>query len=487
MAERRPRILIVDDREQNRYVLCRVLRQANYECLEASQGSEALAMAAMLPDVMVLDVNLPDISGFEVCRRIKSNPLTAQIAILQISASMVSSENKTRALEAGADGYIIHPIDSTVLLATVRSLLRLRAAEGVVRQAAQQWQATFDALEEGLAVVSPDRRLVRWNTAFATLCGPGYSLAEGDDAADLLERLIGTREPLFQKASDGAGAEFIVGSNRTIQLAVKTVGADSNTSSMVLVLTDITDRKLAEYAILTAEKIAATGKLANAIAHEINNPLESLTNLLYLAQTSARSDTVRQYLATANDELARISRITRQSLSFHRDTRVPVSIDIGSLVSDVVELYRKSAAARRIQIMFERQPTLTIDGYPGQLAQVFGNLIRNAAEAAMPDTEICVRVRQVSGAGRNGTRVTIHDRGRGIPRDVQKMMFDPFFTTKDLRGSGLGLWVSRNLVMKHNGTIRFRSSTRPNRSGTTFEVFLPVRGLNPEDYRHSEI
>jgi two-component system NtrC family sensor kinase len=487
MAERRPRILIVDDREQNRYVLCRVLRQANYECLEASQGSEALAMAAMLPDVMVLDVNLPDISGFEVCRRIKSNPLTAQIAILQISASMVSSENKTRALEAGADGYIIHPIDSTVLLATVRSLLRLRAAEGVVRQAAQQWQATFDALEEGLAVVSPDRRLVRWNTAFATLCGPGYSLAEGDDAADLLERLIGTREPLFQKASDGAGAEFIVGSNRTIQLAVKTVGADSNTSSMVLVLTDITDRKLAEYAILTAEKIAATGKLANAIAHEINNPLESLTNLLYLAQTSARSDTVRQYLATANDELARISRITRQSLSFHRDTRVPVSIDIGSLVSDVVELYRKSAAARRIQIMFERQPTLTIDGYPGQLAQVFGNLIRNAAEAAMPDTEICVRVRQVSGAGRNGTRVTIHDRGRGIPRDVQKMMFDPFFTTKDLRGSGLGLWVSRNLVMKHNGTIRFRSSTRPKRSGTTFEVFLPVGGLNPEDYRHSEM
>src|SRR5579862_3579096 len=210
MAERRPRILIVDDREQNRYVLCRVLRQANYECLEASRGSEALAMAATLPDVIVLDVNLPDISGFEVCRRIKSNPLTSQISILQISASMVSSENKTRALEAGADGYIIHPIDSTVLVATVRSLLRLRAAEGVVRQAAQQWQATFDALAEGLAVVSPDRRLVRWNTAFATLCGPDYSLAEGDDAADLLERLIGTREPLLQNARDGGGSEFVI-------------------------------------------------------------------------------------------------------------------------------------------------------------------------------------------------------------------------------------------------------------------------------------
>lgn len=485
MTERRPRILIVDDQEQNRYVLSRVLRQANYDCLEASLGREALALAATLPDVIVLDVNLPDISGFEVCRRIKSNPLTSQISILQISASMVSSENKARALEAGADGYIIHPIDSTVLLATVRSLLRLRAAESVVRQAAEQWQATFDALGEGLAIVSPDRRLVRWNTAFATLCGPGYSLAEGVDAADLLERLIGTREPLFPETSDGVGSEFIVG-NRTIQLAVKTVGADSNSNSMVLVLSDITDRKLAEYAVLTAEKIAATGKLANAIAHEINNPLESLTNLLYLAQTSDGLDTVREYLATATDELARISRITRQALSFHRDTPMPVPIDIGSLVADVVELYRKSAMTRRIQVVFERQPTLTIYGYPGQLTQVFGNLIRNAADAAMPDTEIRVRVRRVSRAGREGTRVTIHDHGIGIPPEVQKMMFDPFFTTKDLRGSGLGLWVSRNLIMKHSGTIRFRSSTRPNRSGTTFEVFLPAGGLIPQD-QHSEI
>jgi two-component system, NtrC family, sensor kinase len=290
----------------------------------------------------------------------------------------------------------------------------------------------------------------------------------------------------LQSTRDHAPAEFTLG-NRTVHLGVRNVGGDAESFSMVLVVSDLTDRRLAEYAVRTAEKIAATGKLANAIAHEINNPLESLTNLLYLAQTSSRVATIQQFLSGANEELARVSRITRQILSFHRDTLAPVAIDIGSLVGDVIDLFERSAVARRIRLAFDRQPTLTIYGYPGQLRQVFGNLVRNATEAAKPDTEICIRVRPFRRAGREGTRVTIHDRGNGIPRNIQKMMFDPFFTTKELRGSGLGLWVSKNLVMEHKGSIRFRSSTQPEHSGTTFEVFLPVGGLTPEHHRHDEI
>lgn len=484
MPEQRPRILVVDDREQNRYVMCRVLRQAHYECLEATGGTEALALARTQPDVIILDVNLPDMSGFEVCRRLKSEPITSQISVLQISASMVSAENKTRALEAGADGYLIHPIDGAVLVATVRSLLRLRAAESVARLAALQWQATFDALSEGLAVVSADRRLVRWNSAFAQICGPLCTPAIGGDAAALLEKLVGSRAPLELNGTDGSRADFPVG-GKTLQVSVNRMGTDSEAGEMVLVLTDVTDRQLAEYAMRTAEKIAATGKLANAIAHEINNPLESLTNLLYLAQTSDSAEKIHRYLSSAGDELARISRITRQTLSFHRDTRMPVAIDVGNLLAEVIELFEKSAAARRIRVVFDRQPTLTIYGYPGQLSQVFGNLVRNAAEAARPETDVVVRVRPFHRSGREGARVTIHDRGTGIPREVQKMMFDPFFTTKELRGSGLGLWVSRNLIIKHQGTIRFRSSTRPGASGTTFQVFLPVGALTQENYRHS--
>ena len=481
MPERRPRILVVDDREQNRYVLCRVLRQANYECLEATGGAEAMVLARSLPDVIILDVNLPDMSGFDVCRRIKSHPATSQISVLQISASMVSTENKARALEAGADGYLIHPIDGTVLVATVRSLLRLRAAEGMARLAAGQWQATFDALSEGLAVVSADGRLVRWNSAFAAMCGRACPPAPGGDAGALLEELVGTRAPLYRNGAGTSKSDFTIGT-RTIQVSVQPIDPDTGSADTVLVLTDITDRQLAEYAVRTAEKIAATAKLANAIAHEINNPLESLTNLLYLAQTSGSVEAIHMYLARAGDELGRISRITRQTLSFHRDTHLPIAIDVGELLAGVVELFEKSAAARRIRVILERQPTLTIYGYPGQLSQVFGNLVRNASEAAQPESDIVVRVRPYHRGGREGTRVTIHDRGSGIPKDVQRMMFDPFFTTKELRGSGLGLWVSRNLVMKHHGTIRFRSSTRPGNSGTTFEVFLPVGALTQENY-----
>jgi signal transduction histidine kinase len=481
MPEVRPRILIVDDREENRYVLCRLLRQAGYECMEMGTGREALEAAQSLPDLIVLDVKLPDLSGYEACRRIKQDPRTAQISVLQISASFVSGEDRARALEAGADGYLVHPIEAMVLLATVRSLLRLRNAENVARKAADQWQTTFDALPEGLALVDGDGQLVRSNFAFGEMCGPCID----PNAAALLERVLGTSEALRYSEPERFQAEYSLG-QRTVQLTVDRVDPDHSDSGKVLVLADVTDRKLAEYALRTAEKIAATGKLAHAIAHEINNPLEALTNLLYLARTSDSLESIQTFIAHAASEVDRISRITRQTLSFQRDTQHPLVLDIGELVEDVVGVYRKTASARRVSLVCHRQPTLAIRGFPGQLTQIFSNLVRNAAEAAPQGSEVAVRVRPAWRRGREGTRVTIHDRGRGIAPEVRQQIFDPFFTTKELGGSGLGLWVSKNLIIKHNGTIRFRTSTREGASGTTFEVFLPVGGVGSNGFHPEE-
>jgi len=475
----RPRVLVADDREENRYVLSRVLDGAGFDCVQTGTGRQALELAQTLPDVIVLDVRLPDISGYEVCRRIKDDPRTASVSVLQISASFVSSDDRVRALEAGADGYLTHPIDRMVLVATVRALLRLRTAEAVARKAAEQWQSTFDALAEGIALVNAGGSLIRWNRAFEEICGCKAHMKAGDDAVALIEKLLGTAEPL--KRREGRyNAEFAI-ANRTVELSVNSVGTEGAGKEKILILADITDRKLAEYAILTAEKLAATGKLANAIAHEINNPLEALTNLIYLAGSSTSLESIQGFLSHANEELARISRITKQSLAFHRDSQRPVLVDVGALVTEVASLFESSAAVRHVRLVCKVQPGITICGFPGQLTQVFGNLIRNAAEAAPTDSEVAIRIKSVHRAGREGARITIHDRGSGIPPDIKHKLFDPFFTTKDLKGSGLGLWVSKTLVVKHEGTIRFRSSECVHRCGTTFEVFLPMGNMRPQN------
>jgi signal transduction histidine kinase len=265
--------------------------------------------------------------------------------------------------------------------------------------------------------------------------------------------------------------------SRTIRASVDPVKSGDSEIGKILVLTDVTDSRLAEYAIRTAEKLAATGKLAHAIAHEINNPLEALVNLLYLARSANRVEDVHQFLDQANSEVARISRITKQSLSFHRDTHFAVPLDVGNLMEEVTALYGRLADTRKVRLVYDRLPTLSIHGFPGQLSQVFGNLVRNAAEAAPAGSDVNIRVRQSRRNGHDGTLVTIHDRGAGIPKTVQDQMFDPFFTTKELKGSGLGLWVSKTLVLRHKGTLRFRTSTRECGSGTTFQVFLPIDAL----------
>lgn len=475
MPEIQPyRILIADDREENRYVLRRVLERAGFDCLEAVCGSKALEISQTMPDVIILDVRLPDMSGYEVCRRLKSDGRTAGIPVLQISASFVSADERARALETGADGYLTHPIEGVVLVATVRALLRLRAAETLARKSADQWQATFDALSEGLAVIDPDGRILRCNRAFTAICN--CNIDEDTNELTFLHPLLSTNPPL----KHGRTREIEL-DGRALQVSVNPVEAGKIDGEKIIVLSDISDRKLAEYAARTAEKLAATGHLASAIAHEINNPLEALINLIYLASASDSVETIHEHLARANHELDRIARVTKQSLSFHRDTQSPVEIGVGPLITEVAGLFERIATGRGVRLVCDLQHTPVVYGFPGQLSQAFGNLIRNAAEASPRGSEVAIRVRPIHRAEQEGVRVTIHDRGCGIPEGIRAKIFDPFFTTKALKGSGLGLWVTRTLIAKHGGTIRFRSSDRPAMGGTTFEVFLPIDGIASQE------
>ncbi len=246
---------------------------------------------------------------------------------------------------------------------------------------------------------------------------------------------------------------------------------------MVGIAIEITDRKLAENALRKSEKLAAAGRLAATIAHEINNPLEAVTNLLYLLrQGQSWNDQARAYVTQAELELARVAHVTRQTLGFYRDTARPSTIDLSKVVHEVVSLYLHRIQGKKIKLSGEYDNAVQITGLPGEIRQVISNLIANAIDALAEDGDLAIRVhaaRALNDSHSPGGRIVIADSGSGIPVEHRKKLFEPFYTTKQDVGTGLGLWVSREIVQKHGGTITLRSSVQRDRSGTVFSVFLP--------------
>ncbi|MGA7886065.1 MAG: ATP-binding protein, partial [Acidobacteriaceae bacterium] len=240
---------------------------------------------------------------------------------------------------------------------------------------------------------------------------------------------------------------------------------------------DITQRRKAEQALRTTEKLASVGRLAATVAHEINNPLESITNLVYLARESSEKETVRQFLATAEEELARVAVLTRQTLGFYRDTRATTTVRLGDLVAPLVSAFHPRARNKSVEIGIESRDRRMLHGFAGEMRQLIANLLTNSIDAVPSGGRVRIRVtdaQEWGGEGRLGVRLTIADNGSGIPPALREHLFEPFFTTKKDVGTGLGLWVCRSIVEKHGGRIQVKSSTTPGRSGSAFSIFLPA-------------
>jgi PAS domain S-box-containing protein len=244
------------------------------------------------------------------------------------------------------------------------------------------------------------------------------------------------------------------------------------------VVRDITERKRSEEALRRAEKLATTGRLAATIAHEINNPMQALSNLLSLVSYKlSLDDNTRQLISMAETELGRMSHITRQMLSFYRESATPTAVKITEVLDDVLELFVMRMRSNRITLERRYECAGDIHGFPVELSQLFANLIGNAIEAVGDKGHIYVHLaphREINQPHRQGVRVVIGDNGPGIKPELRRHIFEPFFTTKAAKGTGLGLWVVRGIVSKHQGSIRMRSTTNPGRSGTVFSVFLPL-------------
>jgi PAS domain S-box-containing protein len=249
---------------------------------------------------------------------------------------------------------------------------------------------------------------------------------------------------------------------------------------------DITQRKNADAALRLTEKLAATGRLAATIAHEINNPLESVTNLLYLLEHEQNlSPEAREYLQIAGQELGRVVHITRQTLAFYRDTTRAAPVHLAQLLDEIVEVYSRKMQAAEVTVRRDYREVEPVMGMAGELRQVFSNLLTNALDALPRGGEITLRVRRVCG----GVRVSVVDNGHGIQALDRKRIFEPFFTTKGQRGTGLGLWVSCGIVQKHLGRIQLRTRTQPGRSGTIFSIVLPhaaeTNAGRVQNFRHT--
>jgi signal transduction histidine kinase len=254
------------------------------------------------------------------------------------------------------------------------------------------------------------------------------------------------------------------------------------TAGIVLVFRDITRERLTQEALLANEKLAVAGRLAATIAHEIHNPLDSVSNLLYLMRAGVSEEEATHFMDLAEQELARVTQISRAMLGLYRESKAPVQVDLKEMLLEILLLMERRFTDLDVTMHADLPDSVLVDAFPAELRQVFTNLITNAAEAASPGGQVRVSILpQAAGIGTDGQKqqagatIIIADNGEGVPASVRPHLFQPFFTTKGEHGTGLGLWVSRGIINKHGGSIELDSNTDNGAHGTVVSVFLATK------------
>ncbi|WP_375472277.1 response regulator [uncultured Nostoc sp.] len=512
MSEPRVTILHVDDNEANRYVVNRILQNAGFSVQEAATGAAGLeVVASFQPDLVILDVQLPDMSGFEVCRQIKANPETAFIPVLHLSASFVQSQDKAEGLDSGADAYLAQPVEPIELLATVRSLLRIRRAEEAALSSAREWQTTFDSINDGVCLVDREGIILRCNRAMMQIFGkPSQEILGCAHHKLLMEAELGIGDgTCFRRAKETHQRQILEfqSQERWFAKTIDPVLDEHGTlTGVVLILSDITERKRAEALLqeqndrlnqlmISLQQQTEQAQQANRIkdeflavlSHELRSPLNPILGWARILQKSHQDAAKTQYAletiernaklqAQLIEDLLDVSRILQGKLSLNT---VPVGLTF--TIKAALETVRLAAEAKSIHIETIFEPNVRqVLGDSGRLQQVIWNLLSNAIKFTSQGGRVEVRLEsindQVDTHPTEYTQITVSDTGRGISNDFLPYVFDYFrqadgTTTRKFGGLGLGLAIVHHLVELHGGTVQAASPGEG--QGAVFTVKLP--------------
>ena len=337
----------------------------------------------------------------------------------------------------------------------------LRMAQELAERQTAELDAVIEGMPHGVYIATLDAK-VRSNSRARAMSGEDFP-----SELKTLDRAL----------AGESSTETVRTANRWIRSVAEPIYLNGKILGGVAVNTDVTQARQQDEALRKLEKLAAVGQLASSIAHEINNPLESITNLLYLIQQSELMEDVQQYAEMAQEELSRVTEITLQTLRFHRQNSRRIELDLAVLLRALMALYAGRMLVRNITGEVKIVASPHVSAMEGEIRQVVNNLVRNALDAMSDGGRLMVRLHPQRDfhTSRRGVRLTVADTGEGISPEIESRLFEPFQTTKELTGTGLGLWVSKGVVEKHGGRIRNRTR-RGVVHGTVFTVWLPVDG-----------
>jgi PAS domain S-box-containing protein len=370
-----------------------------------------------------------------------------------------------------------------------RDITERKRIEEALREREERFRLLAEGIPQLVWLTDPEGATTYLNRRFQDYAGIEPEQVEGFDwtsilhpedmerTMDLWTRSVETGEAFLAEyrilRADGVHRYFL-----TSALAMRNDAGEIE--RWVGSCTDIHDQRLSEEALRRSEKLAATGRLAASIAHEINNPLAAVTNSLYLALLDkSLGQETRTYLQMAEQELARVAHITTQTLRFHKQSKSSSVADLSGTMDSVLVLFGRRLAAKQIRVEREMEAGASAVCFEDEIRQVFANLVSNSLDAMGDGGRLRVRIRRAispCAERRPGVRVTVADTGCGIPAGAQKKIFEPFFSTKDATGIGLGLWVSEGIIRKHEGSLRMKSSVDPERHGTAMSLFFPEAG-----------